>query len=151
MSTSPLAQCRHRRQRELWARTAAVAGRLNRAQGELVDIAAEPVEERHWAMAGSRPPDVVWRRAGGSTVNRMRVRVEFTTEPFHGEGDLPSHVTAAAAPLVDAGLDPELGPLGTSVEGEADALIAALSQGIRAALDEGATRVTVQVERADRA
>jgi uncharacterized protein YqgV (UPF0045/DUF77 family) len=81
----------------------------------------------------------------------MRVRVEFTTEPFHGEGALPSHVAAAAAPLLDAGLEPDLGPLGTSVEGDADAVIAALSRGIRSALDEGATRVTVQVERADRA
>lgn len=76
----------------------------------------------------------------------MRVRVEFTTEPFHGEGELPRHVAAAAAPLVEAGLEPDLGPLGTFVEGDADAVIAALSRGLRAALDEGATRVTVQVE-----
>ncbi len=48
----------------------------------------------------------------------MRVRAEFTTEPFHGEGPIPEHVTAAAAPLTTAGLAPELGPLGTSVEGE---------------------------------
>jgi uncharacterized protein YqgV (UPF0045/DUF77 family) len=76
----------------------------------------------------------------------MWVRVEFTTEPFHGEGDLPRHVVAAAAPLSAAGLAPDLGPLGTSVEGDADTVIAALSDGLRAALAQGATRVTLQVE-----
>ncbi len=76
----------------------------------------------------------------------MQVRVEFTTEPFHGEGELPRHVAAAAAPLTEAGLEPDLGPLGTSVEGDADTVITALSRGLRAALGEGATRITVQVE-----
>ena len=76
----------------------------------------------------------------------MRVRVEFTTEPFHGEGELPRHVAAAAAPLTEAGLAPDLGPLGTFVEGDSGPVIAALSQGLQAALDEGATRITVQVE-----
>ncbi len=76
----------------------------------------------------------------------MQVRVEFTTEPFHGEGELPRHVAAAAAPLTEAGLEPDLGPLGTSVEGDADTVILALSRGLRAALDEGATRITLQVE-----
>ena len=76
----------------------------------------------------------------------MQVRVEFTTEPFHGEGELPRHVAAAAAPLTAAGLEPDLGPLGTSVAGDADTVIPALSRGLRAALDEGATRITLQVE-----
>src|SRR5690242_3642158 len=57
MSTSPLAQSRHRRQQELWARTAAVAGRLNRAQAELVDIAAELIEDRHWGDGGFKTPE----------------------------------------------------------------------------------------------
>lgn len=76
----------------------------------------------------------------------MRVRVEFTTEPFHGEGELPRHVAAAAAALTEAGLVPDLGPLGTLVEGDSGPVFAALSQGLQAALDEGATRITVQVE-----
>jgi len=73
----------------------------------------------------------------------MRVRAEFTTEPFHGEGPIPEHVTAAAAPLTTAGLTPELGPLGTSVEGEAEAVVDALAAALKAALRHGATRVTL--------
>ena len=58
----------------------------------------------------------------------MRVRVEFTTEPFHGEDDqLPAHVTAAADALRYAGLSPDLGPLGTSVEGEAEVVVDAVA------------------------
>jgi uncharacterized protein YqgV (UPF0045/DUF77 family) len=77
----------------------------------------------------------------------MRVRAEFTTEPFHGEdGELPSHVTAAADSLRYAGLVPDLGPLGTSVAGEAEQVVPAVAQAIQAALDSGASRVTLQVE-----
>jgi hypothetical protein len=57
MSTSLLSQSRHRRQQELWARTATVAGRLNRAQAELVDIAAEVIEDRHWGDGGFKTPE----------------------------------------------------------------------------------------------
>jgi uncharacterized protein YqgV (UPF0045/DUF77 family) len=78
----------------------------------------------------------------------MRVRVEFTTEPFHGEDDqLPAHVTAAAQPLRDAGLAPELGPLGTAVTGDSATVVPAVAEALHAALDSGATRVTLQLER----
>ena len=43
--------------RQLWARTAAVAGRLNRAQAELVDIAAELISDRHWGDGGFKTPE----------------------------------------------------------------------------------------------
>jgi uncharacterized protein YqgV (UPF0045/DUF77 family) len=77
----------------------------------------------------------------------MQVRLEFTTEPFHGEdGQLPAHVTAAADALTAAGLAPDLGPLGTAVSGEAHQVVTALAQALQAALDSGATRVTLQVE-----
>ena len=77
----------------------------------------------------------------------MQVRAEFTTEPFHGEDDqLPAHVTAAAEALRYAGLAPDLGPLGTSVAGDASAVVPALAQALQAALDSGATRVTLQLE-----
>jgi uncharacterized protein YqgV (UPF0045/DUF77 family) len=79
----------------------------------------------------------------------MRVRVEFTTEPFRGEGDPPAHVAAAAEPLTRAGLDPDLGPLGTSVEGEAETVLGALGASLGQALAAGATRVTLQLERVD--
>ena len=76
----------------------------------------------------------------------MRVRAEFTTEPFHGEGDLPAHVVAAADRLRSTGLDPDLGPLGTAVDGEAGAVLPALGDALGAALEAGATRITLQVE-----
>lgn len=57
MSTTSLAKTRESRQRALWARTAQVAGRLNRAQAELVDIAAELVEDGYWGDGGFRTPE----------------------------------------------------------------------------------------------
>jgi hypothetical protein len=41
-------------QRELWRRTAEVAGRLNRAHGELVEIATELIQGGHWGDGGFR-------------------------------------------------------------------------------------------------
>ena len=74
----------------------------------------------------------------------MEVRAEFTTEPFHGEdGQPPGHVTAAAAALVDAGFTPDLGPLGTSVEGDGDSVVEAVAAAMKAALAGGATRITL--------
>jgi uncharacterized protein YqgV (UPF0045/DUF77 family) len=79
----------------------------------------------------------------------MQVRLEFTTEPFHGEDDhLPDHVTAAAQALSAAGLAPDLGPLGTAVAGDARQVVTAMAQAVQAALDSGATRITMQVESA---
>jgi uncharacterized protein YqgV (UPF0045/DUF77 family) len=79
----------------------------------------------------------------------MRVRAEFTTEPFVGEGQMPEHVTHSAALLTEAGLDADLGPFGTSVEGEDTILVPALTNVLAAALAAGATRVTLQLERVD--
>lgn len=76
----------------------------------------------------------------------MRVRAEFTTEPFAGEGEPPAHVTHSAALLAEAGLDADLGPFGTSVEGDEHVVLPALADVIRVALASGATRVTLQVE-----
>ena len=79
----------------------------------------------------------------------MRLRAEFTTEPFHGEGEPPAHVTAALDAVRSAGLETELGPFGTSVTGDEDSVYAALPSVLRAAVEHGATRITLQVERAD--
>ncbi len=57
MSTNPLVQARESRQLALWERTAAVAGRLNRAQAELVQIAAELITDRHWGDGGFKTPE----------------------------------------------------------------------------------------------
>jgi hypothetical protein len=56
MSTSPTVSLREARQRVLWERTASVAGRLNRAQAELVQITAELIEDRHWGDGGFKTP-----------------------------------------------------------------------------------------------
>ncbi|WP_295701468.1 thiamine-binding protein [Lapillicoccus sp.] len=77
----------------------------------------------------------------------MRVRAEFTTEPFTGEGEPPEHVTHAAALLTEAGLDADLGPFGTMVEGEDRVLLPTLATVLAAAFASGATRFTLQVER----
>ncbi len=57
MSTNPLVLARESRQLALWERTAAVAGRLNRAQAELVQIAAELITDRHWGDGGFKTPE----------------------------------------------------------------------------------------------
>ena len=41
-------------QRDLWVRTAEIAGRLNRAHGELVEIATQLLEGGHWGDGGFR-------------------------------------------------------------------------------------------------
>jgi uncharacterized protein YqgV (UPF0045/DUF77 family) len=76
----------------------------------------------------------------------MRVVAEFTTEPFTGEGEPPVHAVAALEAAKAAGVECEFGPLGTKVSGDADQVLGALDAVLRAALSNGASRVTLQVE-----
>lgn len=76
----------------------------------------------------------------------MRLEAEFTTEPFHGEGEPPEHATAALEAARGAGLDCVFGPLGTSISGERDVLLAALADVVDTALTHGADRVTLQIQ-----
>lgn len=74
------------------------------------------------------------------------VRIEFTVEPFV-EGTPGAHVRAAVDAAAAAGADVEFGPFGSSCEvddGVAGSLIAAVTD---AALANGATHVTMHVER----
>jgi hypothetical protein len=57
MSISPVAVQRDEVQHDLWTRTAEVAGRLNRGHGELVDLAAEVIDGKHWGDGGFRSPE----------------------------------------------------------------------------------------------
>ncbi|KZB80453.1 helix-turn-helix domain-containing protein [Amycolatopsis regifaucium] len=75
----------------------------------------------------------------------MQLEAEFTSEPFHGEGPPPEHAVKARDKAEDAGLSTDFGPLGTLVRGDADTLLDALPAIARAALDGGATRVTLQL------
>lgn len=74
----------------------------------------------------------------------MSTVAEFTIEPFV-EGDPGPHVKAAIAVAEAAGLDVEVGPFGTAVEGETITVLDAVDAVVRAAVANGATRVSLQL------
>lgn len=74
----------------------------------------------------------------------MEVRAEFTIEPFR-EAAPGAHVAAAVEAAARAGLQPDVGPFGTAVEGEAATVTAALGPVVEAAMAAGATRVSFTV------
>ncbi|QDQ14437.1 thiamine-binding protein [Streptomyces spectabilis] len=75
----------------------------------------------------------------------MRLRVEFTTEPFDLD-EAPPHAVVAREVVQGAGLDAvDVGPFGNTAEGEADAVLAAVDAMLRRSLKAGATRVSLQV------
>src|SRR3981081_452319 len=78
-------------------------------------------------------------------VASVELEAEFTSEPFQGEGEPPAHALKARDAAGKAGLTTDFGPLGTTVRGDADLLLGALTDIARAAIDGGATRVTLQV------
>lgn len=74
----------------------------------------------------------------------MRLRLEFTTEPFDLD-EPPSHARVARE-LVEGTLEAvDVGPFGNTAEGSADAVIEAVGELLRRTLAAGATRVTLQV------
>lgn len=75
----------------------------------------------------------------------MRLHAEFTTEPFEGEGEPPAHAVAARDCLHAAGLEPDFGPLGTSLSGDRATVLSALASVFDTAFDSGARRITLQV------
>ena len=76
----------------------------------------------------------------------MQLEAEFTTEPFHGEGDPPEHAVQALRRAAEHGLDTDFGPLGTTARGEREAVLGALESIVRGAFDAGATRITLRVQ-----
>ncbi|MFI5620941.1 hypothetical protein [Streptomyces sp. NPDC051567] len=75
----------------------------------------------------------------------MRLRVEFTTEPFDLE-EAPAHAVAAREVIQRARLDAvDVGPFGNTGEGSAEEVLGAVTALLRDALDAGATRVTLQL------
>ncbi|MBZ3904847.1 MULTISPECIES: hypothetical protein [Streptomyces] len=75
----------------------------------------------------------------------MRLRVEFTTEPFDLD-EAPAHALVAREVVEAAGLDAvDVGPFGNTAEGGADAVLAAVDALLRRTLESGATRVSLQV------
>ncbi|MFR9722082.1 hypothetical protein ACL02R_01755 [Streptomyces sp. MS19] len=75
----------------------------------------------------------------------MRLRIEFTTEPFDLD-NLPQHALVTREAVTGAPLDAvDVGPFGTSAEGPSDAVLAAVGTVLRRALAAGATRVSLQL------
>lgn len=75
----------------------------------------------------------------------MRLRVEFTTEPFDLD-EAPAHAVVARQVIEAAELDEvDVGPFGNTAEGAADAVLTAVDALLRQTLQAGATRVSLQV------
>ncbi|MFG2720833.1 hypothetical protein ACGFW5_21425 [Streptomyces sp. NPDC048416] len=75
----------------------------------------------------------------------MRLRVEFTTEPFDLD-EAPPHAVVARDVIQAAQLDAvDVGPFGNTAEGAADQVLTAVDALLRKALAAGATRVSLQV------
>ena len=75
----------------------------------------------------------------------MRLRVEFTTEPFDLD-EAPAHALVAREVIEAAELDAvDVGPFGNTVEGGADAVLTAVDALLRRSLAAGATRISLQV------
>ncbi|MFK0119917.1 hypothetical protein [Streptomyces sp. NPDC090994] len=75
----------------------------------------------------------------------MRLRVEFTTEPFDLD-EAPAHAVVAREVIEAADLDAvDVGPFGNTAEGGADAVLTALGDVLRRTLGAGATRISLQV------
>ncbi|MFI9168349.1 hypothetical protein [Streptomyces lincolnensis] len=75
----------------------------------------------------------------------MRLRVEFTTEPFDLD-EAPAHALVAREVIEAAELDAvDVGPFGNTAEGGADAVLDAVDALLRRTLESGATRISLQV------
>ncbi|CAM5429234.1 Thiamine-binding protein domain-containing protein OS=Streptomyces alboniger OX=132473 GN=CP975_29045 PE=4 SV=1 [Streptomyces alboniger] len=75
----------------------------------------------------------------------MRLRVEFTTEPFDLD-EAPAHAVVARQVVEAAGLDAvDVGPFGNTAEGSADAVLTAVDALLRRTLESGATRISLQL------
>ncbi len=76
----------------------------------------------------------------------MEVRAEFTVYPFEEGESPPPHVAAAIAEIERRGIQVTLGPLGQLLVGPAEGVLEALRAGQIAALEAGATRITISVQ-----
>ncbi|MFJ5918431.1 hypothetical protein ACIQFW_21895 [Streptomyces ardesiacus] len=75
----------------------------------------------------------------------MRLRVEFTTEPFDLD-EAPAHAVVAREVVEAAELDAvDVGPFGNTAEGGADQVLSAVEALLRSSLEAGATRISLQV------
>ncbi|MEV5453231.1 thiamine-binding protein [Streptomyces sp. NPDC052535] len=79
----------------------------------------------------------------------MRLRVEFTTEPFDLD-EAPAHAVVAREVVEAAELDAvDVGPFGNTAEGGVDRVLTAVDALLRRSLEAGATRISLQVNVVD--
>ncbi|MGW6743539.1 hypothetical protein ACWGDX_22940 [Streptomyces sp. NPDC055025] len=75
----------------------------------------------------------------------MRLRVEFTTEPFDLD-EAPAHAVVAREIVQRAALDAvDVGPFGNTAEGGAEVVLSTVDALLRRSLAVGATRISLQV------
>ncbi len=74
------------------------------------------------------------------------VHIEFFVEPF-SEGSPGPHVAAAIAAFERLGVTTEVGPFGTTASGDVEQLAEGAATMIRDALEAGATRIALRLER----
>ena len=75
-------------------------------------------------------------------------RLEFFVEPFN-EGRPGPHVAAAIKAIEERGLQVEVGPFNSMVEGETTILLEAADVMLRGAVAAGADRITLQLSTSD--
>ncbi len=75
----------------------------------------------------------------------MRCRAEFTIEPFE-EGSPGRHVMAAVEAVRAHGFEPEMGPFGTSIDGDRESVIVAIQAMLATVGTSGASRVTLHID-----
>ena len=75
----------------------------------------------------------------------MPCRAEFIIEPFE-EGSPGPHVLAAIDAVRALGFEPEIGPFGTSIQGDSAAVINALQEMLETARRSGVTRISLHLD-----
>ncbi|MBV2355706.1 hypothetical protein KUM39_15210 [Streptomyces sp. J2-1] len=75
----------------------------------------------------------------------MRLKVEFTTEPFDLD-EAPAHAVVAREVIEAADLDAiDVGPFGNTAVGGAEGVLNTVDALLRRTLEAGATRISLQV------
>ncbi len=80
------------------------------------------------------------------TLCPVRIRIEFTIEPFV-EGTPGPHVKSALDQLRARGIEPDVGPFASTIEGEHHILLKALEPLVTASLANGASNVAIGVSK----
>lgn len=76
----------------------------------------------------------------------VAVRAELLVEPFV-EGRPGPHVEAVMVSLAADGLEVDMGPFASAIEGPLGSLLDAVNRAVRAGFDAGATAIQFRVER----